>query len=142
MLTKVCTWCEPATEKPVEEFYKNPRTKDGLSNRCKDCDSRAHRLYYRKKKSHLISTLKVNYKLTVRQFKKMHREQGGLCAICGIDNSKLVIDHDHNTGDARGLLCNNCNHLLGRAKDSPLVLRRAAEYLERSNAENQTDTIQ
>lgn len=60
----------------------------------------------------------------------MKEEQGGACAVC----EKMVLlhlDHDHNDGRARGLLCGNCNRALGLLGDDPVVLDRAAEYLRR-----------
>lgn len=53
----------------------------------------------------------------------------GACEICG-SADRLHIDHDHVSQAVRGLLCHSCNNMLGRAKDRPEVLRRAAEYLE------------
>lgn len=65
--------------------------------------------------------------------------QHGKCAVCGEGETRLgshgrvrslSVDHCHTTGAIRGLLCDNCNNILGRAKDSPSVLRRLAAYLE------------
>jgi hypothetical protein len=62
-------------------------------------------------------------------------KQGGCCAICGgtqVNGRKnLDVDHDHRTGRVRGLLCGYCNRALGLLKDSPEVLRLAANYLDR-----------
>lgn len=64
--------------------------------------------------------------------------QGDRCAICGsldigvIGQANWPIDHDHNTGKVRGLICNFCNKGLGNFKDDPSILRAAAEYLERN----------
>jgi hypothetical protein len=55
--------------------------------------------------------------------------QGG-CAICGgLEDSVACLDHDHSSGEVRGVLCSPCNLLLGLAKDSPERLLAAAEYL-------------
>ena len=61
------------------------------------------------------------------------------CEICGTrgktfngKNKSLHIDHCHVTGKVRGVLCPECNHMLGKAKDNPVLLRRAADYLEES----------
>lgn len=51
------------------------------------------------------------------------------CAICGM-SARLSVDHDHVTGRMRGLVCTNCNFVLGHAKDDPTILRAAALYLE------------
>jgi len=47
-----------------------------------------------------------------------------------INNKRLCIDHDHNTGIVRGLLCDKCNHLLGNATDSIKILLGAIKYLQ------------
>lgn len=60
-------------------------------------------------------------------------EQNTACAICGltfIGRRYACQDHNWKTGMARGLLCPNCNHLLGKAKDSTDILRMAIAYLE------------
>ena len=62
--------------------------------------------------------------------------QGASCAICKSTEpcmknaGRLYVDHCHETGEVRGLLCFRCNTMLGNAGDSPEVLRLAAEYLE------------
>lgn len=79
------------------------------------------------------------YGLTLDQYAELLRKQRGVCAICGEPETlvrkgtlcQLTIDHDHTTGQVRGLLCNNCNRAIGLLKDSPEHLRTAAEYLER-----------
>lgn len=74
--------------------------------------------------------------------------QGGVCAICGSDYPGAYtwhIDHDHSCCPTlkacglcfRGLLCAKCNRSLGGFNDDPAVLRRAAEYLEKTNVEVQ-----
>lgn len=54
--------------------------------------------------------------------------QGDFCACCR-DFTRLHVDHDHTTGRARGMVCQNCNLMIGQAKDSPTRLEKGAEYL-------------
>ncbi|CAP45436.1 endonuclease [Pseudomonas phage TL] len=79
------------------------------------------------------------YGLTYDEVRAMADERDHKCDICGekgflMDPSKhiafLVVDHCHATGKVRGLLCHNCNRVLGLMKDSPELLRKAAEYLQ------------
>jgi hypothetical protein len=77
----------------------------------------------------------VRYGITAEQFNEMLARQNGVCAICGQDNTRfgkrLAIDHDHDTGDVRGLLCNSCNGALGLFKDDVDTLKKAIEYLQK-----------
>jgi hypothetical protein len=69
-----------------------------------------------------------------KHYDEMLTTQGGKCAICGTTpiGRRLAIDHCHETGAIRGLLCDPCNRGLGDFRDRPLSLRSAADYLERS----------
>lgn len=79
--------------------------------------------------------LKDKYGLTVERYDQLMAEQDGACAICGVAGpeaarwGKLVVDHDHETGEVRGLLCSNCNCAIGLLGDSPELLTKAAGYL-------------
>lgn len=93
--------------------------------------------------------LRHTYGLSEAQYTEMFVRQGCSCAICGaplrsqLDETReftrrvkvsnvAYVDHDHETGVVRGLLCFNCNIILGKAKDSEQVLLRAARYLGES----------
>ncbi|WP_063803523.1 endonuclease VII domain-containing protein [Streptomyces silvensis] len=67
------------------------------------------------------------YGLTPEAFEQMAEAQGNACAICR-DPGELHVDHSHDKGHVRGLLCNNCNNGLGRFRDNPDFLLRAADY--------------
>lgn len=69
------------------------------------------------------------YGMPLGSYDRMVAEQDGRCPICN-DQTKLVVDHDHESGLVRALLCDPCNRLLSIADESPDVLRRAASYLE------------
>jgi DNA-directed RNA polymerase subunit RPC12/RpoP len=74
------------------------------------------------------------YGIDLQQYLCLLLQQGGCCAICQRDytefKTNLAVDHDHFTGEVRGLLCSHCNHrLVGRHRD-PELLRRIADYVE------------
>ena len=73
--------------------------------------------------------LKHLYGITIEDYEAMSEKQNGKCAICYKTNIKLHVDHNHETGEVRGLLCGNCNRGLGLFKDHFYYLDRAAEYL-------------
>lgn len=76
--------------------------------------------------------LKNKYGLTPEDYEQILSKQDGRCAICRAParSGYLCVDHDHVTGDVRGLLCGRCNAVLGYAEDSPVTLRSAIHYLE------------
>ena len=69
------------------------------------------------------------YGMTDAEFGAMYRNQRGRCAICH-ENGRLVVDHDHTTGQVRGLLCNRCNLTLGALRDEPELAELMIRYLE------------
>lgn len=69
------------------------------------------------------------YGITYEEFIERSEAQDNRCAICGIKCETLVVDHDHNTGRVRGLLCDRCNVGIGRLHDNETLLRIAAEYV-------------
>lgn len=70
---------------------------------------------------------------SVAQYHQKVLEQNGVCEICKqlTDGISLAVDHDHSTGQIRGLLCANCNQALGKIKDSTDTARNMAKYLEK-----------
>lgn len=83
--------------------------------------------------------LKRRYGITENEYAKMLSNQNGVCAICSYapSNDKahklLVVDHEHSTGELRGLICHWCNSGLGHFKDSVLILQDAIRYLTNFN---------
>lgn len=79
--------------------------------------------------------LKSKYGLSQEDINNMLSKQNGKCLGCLVDLSIsiMAIDHNHNTGLVRGLLCTLCNLSLGQVKDNPDTLHRLAGYLERVN---------
>ncbi len=85
--------------------------------------------------------LLAKYAISLEQYNKMLEAQNGKCAICRSYESRILknstkpdslsVDHDHESGANRGLLCHNCNTGLGKFKDNPELLQVASEYLNK-----------
>lgn len=71
------------------------------------------------------------YGITEAEYANLFDAQEGKCAICEVVADRLVIDHDHATGNVRALLCDTCNRGIGLLKDNPEVLQKAADYLRK-----------
>jgi len=139
-MTKVCPRCEE--EKLAAKFYKEAQHKDGLSSRCKKCINKAVSEYTKKnpdkhKNWVRISHLKIKYGLTIQDWDNLFQEQQGRCAICGKHQSELkkplCVDHNHETGQIRGLVCYKCNPAIGAlgADYGIELLQKAIEYVEK-----------
>lgn len=79
-------------------------------------------------------SLLANYGITLEQYNRMYEEQQGACAICLVQFPMLEVDHDHETGQVRGLLCGNCNKAAGLLQDDPQIAERLRQYLLRHAA--------
>lgn len=132
---KVCTSCKES--KPRSEFYARPTaaSPECVTARCKDCERAASRSVPRDQQQRYNRAAKLRrmYGLTIAQYDALLEHQGGCCAICKTDTPKgkgrFNVDHCHETGEVRGLLCVNCNNGLGRFFDNPSLLAAAIQYL-------------
>jgi hypothetical protein len=80
--------------------------------------------------------LKRKYGMTIEQYDAMLEAQGGGCSICGRpprEDISLHVDHDHSTGKIRGILCFCCNNALADFEEDPILLAKAAAYLDRQD---------
>jgi hypothetical protein len=105
-------------DRAVKEYWKKYRATDK--------GKLAH------KKSNFKHHLKSQFGISVETFESMRLLQGGKCAICKTKPTKrLHVDHDHDTGVVRSLLCMPCNTGLGMFRENPDRLDVAADYLRR-----------
>ena len=117
--------CKSCTQKYAKAYRQRPDVKKRESLRNKErIASGAKRAYH----------IKNTYGLTPEKYDEMLAAQGGVCAICKSEDTKhksnyFNIDHDHSTGEVRGLLCGSCNTALGLFGDNVDTLMSAAAYL-------------
>ncbi|MCW2672101.1 MAG: Recombination endonuclease [Frankiales bacterium] len=118
--------------KPHADFPRNRNAKDGLHTYCKPChNARSKETVERLYGSGKHYRLRRRYGIDEVDFDEMTLDQGDLCALCGNQPAEHV-DHDHATGEVRGILCFNCNGMLGQARDRVDILLEGIRYLERS----------
>ena len=123
-----CTICGEV--KDEDEFHKHNNSNLGKDRRCKPCKAEIRHEYH----------LSSEYNLTVEEYDNMLNEQGGTCAneSCNYgldDDHKLYVDHCHETGTVRGLLCHWCNSAEGYLKSSPEVAQGLLNYMKKHNNE-------
>ena len=84
------------------------------------------------KKEYRSKNMERSYGITLEEYNKMVKNQNGKCAICGTSPKEtLTIDHDHNTGKVRQLLCRFCNAALGLAKEDINILESMIKYIHK-----------
>jgi hypothetical protein len=138
---KSCTDCKES--KPLSAFRSRGGKMSHLyKSHCNTCLYKRHKDWanknqdkieeYRDKDPWTLAKRCGRYGITPDQLTERFNEQGGCCAICNTKVSLIdsAIDHNHKTGEFRGVLCKQCNRALGMFKDNAAVLRSAANYLE------------
>ncbi len=149
--TKTCKRC--GAVKPLDGFYLMASCPGGYRPTCRACcnvdqrekhtkpEVKAKRLAAtrtwtaanaeRSRLSHENSRLKRAYGISLEDYTAMLLKQGGVCAICegACTSGRLSVDHCHNTGRVRGLLCRTCNTAIGLLDDSPTLVAVALKYL-------------
>jgi hypothetical protein len=155
-VVKRCSKCDAT--KSIDDFGKDSSTPDGLTYHCRDCRNAKARIYcqtsgYYAKRHDAHREYKRNYYkrpevvrrvrnqqllkafgITVEQYDALLAKQGGKCAICGKERASLfekhmAVDHDHETGAIRGILCEGCNVGLGFFLDNVTLLKNAIRYI-------------
>jgi len=133
-------------------------TKRKLSPKAQENARERARIYYWANREKCIQTATVNNALSQRRadyvlkntygvehgwYEKTLEVQGKKCAICGRKDSgrsnseRLCLDHNHTTGQVRGLLCHPCNSGIGKLKDDVNLLQKAIHYLQQHAQTNQ-----
>lgn len=121
---KVCKFCN--VTKSTSEF-KQFKKKGKMYSRpfCNDCRSAVY----------FGQDLWKHYRIRYADYKKLYDSQEGKCACCGQHEDQfkngLHVDHDHKTGQIRGLLCTQCNPGIGYFQESIERLQQAIKYLEK-----------
>lgn len=150
-----CSFCKQP--KLPDAFCTDPEKRNGKASMCRDCHNQRRRESYRnnpktkevlaryrkqypeRRREYRRNDYRLNvrprrlaerFNITVEEYDALFELQGGVCAICRLtSNIALAVDHCHQTGRVRGLLCNSCNLALGNFKDDPLRLKSALNYL-------------
>ena len=133
---KICSTCGVLTDR----FGMSSKAKDGLRSQCKDCEKeynarpevKRRRYTQRSAETKEDRRLKDRYGISLQDYHDMLLEQNGSCAMCPATalDKKLCVDHNHETGEVRALLCVPCNTMLGMAGDSADRLQAGIDYLK------------
>lgn len=136
-------WCFSCKrELSPASFSPQSKAKRARQDACKECQAKYAAEWRKKNRERFRRNfdscfLPIKYGITLADYERMRDEQGGLCAICRQPETakrrgvvmRLAVDHCHDTGKVRGLLCSSCNNGLGRFRSNPEVLESAARYL-------------
>jgi hypothetical protein len=123
----------------LDQFVRTVASVTGYGSYCKPCHNVRGKQAKDKVGGSRTYHLTRRYGITAAEADHMLRRQAGLCAICRTA-AAAHVDHDHETGAVRALLCFNCNGGLGQFKDDPAVLRAAADYVEEHTRRQQRPT--
>ena len=136
--SKRCDVCLIKRKKKLSKIsqrkYRNNNI-ERVRKSARDFASKKRRLYPTKThQQDRKSALKKNYGITLKEYEILFNKQNGVCAICHKSETRtkyLCVDHNHGTGEIRGLLCTKCNLALGYINDSILLLEEMIKYIKR-----------
>lgn len=130
------SWCKACNRRSAAEWRAaNPdkvRERNRTVNRNPEVQRRHQKRWQQSEAGRASARrthLKSKYGLSQEDFDRMLTEQGGRCSLCDVAPDRLVVDHDHDTGRVRALLCDPCNRGLAAFRDNAAALVRAADYV-------------
>lgn len=149
-MKKICNKC--FIEKTAKHFFKDKSHSTGLYSICKECKTESTMVWREKNKEYYNQSMrdynqregrdvwrrnyeyKKKYGITLIQYNELLQKQNNACAICkktkaGTRRKHFVVDHNHSTGNVRGLLCYGCNRAL-HTLDNFQLLAAATEYIK------------
>lgn len=148
--TRICSKC--SKRKKLSKFHKSKRHALGRKLECAECTNKYLRNHYNKNNKNCIITKAKRTRYHYRRRYGIRYEDyllfctvlNNQCEICGAkkvpageqkrgSKDHLVLDHCHNTGEIRGILCQECNQGIGLLKDNLTNLQNAIKYLKRGN---------
>jgi hypothetical protein len=146
LIKKKCNKCGEMKSK--SEFHPRIGYKDNLRSCCKKCHRiesdrwiannpekhRANSLAWKHRNKDRLESYRLfrEFGITLKVYNEIFSNQGEKCAICGTEEQgkrKFHVDHNHNTGTVRAILCQNCNFLIGNCKEDVDILQSAISYL-------------
>jgi hypothetical protein len=158
---RICSKCKIEKELSSDNFCKDKYDKSGFTYQCKKCravkqkewvknnpetvketnnrNKAKRKTFYSSPEGIICSRkahLKRTYNITLEEFNNKLAEQDYKCAICKSNNTHdkhgvMAVDHNHETGQIRGLLCYKCNAGIGLLNDDKLLMKNAINYLEK-----------
>ena len=133
-LYKTCMTC--GKEKFATDFYVRNKVSMVRHSECKICTGERVKNRHKENPERTRNNdLKRNYGITLQEHQEMYENQNGHCAICKKEGDgkwkKLCVDHDHETGKVRQLLCRRCNMVLGQVYDNISLLEEHIKYLQK-----------
>lgn len=158
MTQKTCTKC--GVTKDVELFVPcyGEKGRSSYKSWCKGCHTACGVAYKRRNAAARARyaeqrrgyDIERKFGITGKQYDQILAVQGGVCALCRTNRGsinfggkprRLAVDHDHDTGRVRGLLCERCNRGVGLLGDDPALLRRAADYIDRFRVDGSESAV-
>ncbi|MGH2702251.1 MAG: endonuclease VII domain-containing protein [Actinomycetota bacterium] len=128
IVSLVCSDCRE--RKPASQFPRNKRSSSGYHCYCKSCHNSRNRRFVKSRYGDSRHYhLRGRYGLGSEEVQALIRTQNGLCAVC-LERGATQVDHCHETGSVRGVLCLLCNAAMGAFHDDPDLIRAAISYLE------------
>jgi hypothetical protein len=138
--SKQCSKCHQI--KPLDAFHKHKGNRDGHRGYCKQCQLEyyhAHDMKHAVRKRR--NRLEKKFGISLSEYNALLEVQGGVCAACGHEEIyfdvrtngfyQLAVDHDHETGEVRGLLCRSCNVAYGYLREDAARIEGLLKYHQR-----------